>query len=160
MAGWLRQSSANTFETHAAAVSIGEECAEAIIASVLAVEDEALEQEAAASKAAQERARYARKETAWSVTPQPRAAAVPRLSRSFSDVAPTRKRRRPGSADLQRKLQARRRLTTALVATIIRIGKSRTFRRTDVVHGEDISRVEWQAVHGCVQKWSKWLRGH
>ena len=142
LAGWLSQPSEAAL-LDMEAVSLGAECAEAIISDCLAMDDEELRKKELAEKAAQERERYAEKRAAKSVTPQPRSA-VPRLSRSFADMAPARKRRRAGAAaEPQRKLAPRRQLTAPLVAAIERIGKARTFKRSDVVGGEAIARVEW-----------------
>lgn len=146
MSGWLSTPSAVTQaqQDEAMAAECGAECAGAIVETAIAMVEEEARIQQHRLKAAEERERYARKQAVKSVTPQPRAV-MPRLSRSFSDAQPRRKRRHTGAlADSERKLKPRRRLTEALVASIIRIGTCRTFKRTDVVDGDSIARIEWQ----------------
>ena len=108
MAEWLVAD--ESIDTDAVAVaSLAAECAASAISRGLALAEEQRQELLREAKAAAEKARYAEKQAAKSVSPTQRVI-VPRLSRSLESSQQTKRKRGsgPSATDPQRKLKPRR----------------------------------------------------
>ena len=133
-----------TAAAEAAAVVAAEMAAQA--AAQAAAEEDAKTERAAA--AADERARYARIKRERSPAAAP--LARPRLCRTFSapegGAKPRERKRRRGT----RTKKAAGKLTPEMIATLeyISSAKRRCFKKSDIVDGEKLSRIEWAVAKG------------